>query len=245
MRARSAVKTPFRRNNSCFLAVPDSNRDRDLFEGKNDMPVAPEHYRAARLPLPRLPLPAILGFAVTGLGGALFLAYSTFSAPETSHSLASASAAPVYEARAPPSRFQTGRGCRARGLPSPGRLLPRAAKRSRPSAAKRSGKGMENPSSRFFWLTPMANCEVSAVSRIPASRIAISPLTGGTFGMSAQMAPAGFFAPEAETIISAPVPEASTWICGAALLVLVVARGLYASWYRHQRRSASKSDLAH
>jgi hypothetical protein len=70
-------------------------------------------------------------------------------------------------------------------------------------------------------------------------------LTGATFGMSAQMVPSGFFAPDAESIISAPVPEASTWLCSAALLALVVARGLHASWHRHQRRSASKSDPAH
>jgi hypothetical protein len=70
-------------------------------------------------------------------------------------------------------------------------------------------------------------------------------LTGAAFGMSSQTTPSGFFAPDAETIISAPVPEASTWLCGAALLALVVARGLHASWHRHQRRSASKSDSAH
>jgi hypothetical protein len=91
------------------------------------------------------------------------------------------------------------------------------------------------------------NGELRGFSRFAHSGFANSylALTGATFGIGGQMAPSGFFAPDAETIISAPVPEASTWLCGAALLALVVARGVHASWHRHQRRSASKSDSTH
>jgi hypothetical protein len=89
--------------------------------------------------------------------------------------------------------------------------------------------------------------ELRGFSRFAYSGEANSYLavTGATFGMSPQMAQSGFFAPDAETIVSAPVPEASTWLCSVALLALVVARGLHASWHRHQRRTASKNDSVH
>jgi hypothetical protein len=60
--------------------------------------------------------------------------------------------------------------------------------------------------------------------------------TGPSFGMSAQTLPAGFVAAEAETMTAAPVPEASTWICGGVLLFLVAARGVHACWRRKRRR---------
>jgi hypothetical protein len=60
--------------------------------------------------------------------------------------------------------------------------------------------------------------------------------TGASFGMSAQTLPSGFAAPDAETLTAAPVPEASTWLCGGALLFLVAARGVHASWHRKRRR---------
>ena len=208
------------------------------------MPVGPEHYRAARLALPRLPLPAILGFAVMGFGGALFLAYSTFSASETSHSLVSASAAPVYEARAVPLDSKPEEAA-ARAASIARAIIATRSEAQRPERgeADREGDG----ESAEPTLLADANGELRGFSRFAHSGVANSylTLTGATFGMSAQMAPAGFFAPDAESIISAPVPEASTWICGVALLVLVVARGLYASWHRHQRRSASKGGPAH
>jgi len=208
------------------------------------MPVAPEHFRAARLALPRLPLPAILGFAVTGFGGALFLAYSTFSDAETSHSLVSASAAPVYEARAVPLDAKPEEAA-ARAAAIARAIIATRSEAQRPERgeADREGDGESSEPA----LLADAGGELRGFSRFAHFGVANSylTLTGATFGMSAQLAPSGFFAPDAETIISAPVPEASTWLCGAALLALVVARGLHASWHRHQRRTASKSDSRH
>lgn len=208
------------------------------------MPVAPEHYRAARLALPRLPLPAILGFAVTGFGGALFLAYSTFSVPGTSHSLLSVSAAPAHEARAVPLDSKPEEAA-ARAASIARAIIATRSETQRPEQAETDREG-DGESSEPTLLAD-ANGELRGFSRFAYSGTENNylTLTGATFGMSAQMAPSGFFAPDAETIISAPVPEASTWFCGAALLALVVARGLHASWHRHQRRSGSKSDPPH
>jgi hypothetical protein len=66
--------------------------------------------------------------------------------------------------------------------------------------------------------------------------------TGTSFGISGQSAPAGLIAPDAETFAASAVPEASTWLCGGALLMLVAVRGVHASWHRNQRRAASKDD---
>ena len=208
------------------------------------MSVAPEHYRAARIDLPRLPLPAILAFAVTGFGGALFLAYTSFSTPHTNHSLATVSAAPAHEARAVPLD------------PKPEEAATRTAAVARAIIATRSEahrpersqaeRDAEVEASRPTLLSHTSG-DLRGFSRFaylgePNTYLAI---TGAALGMSSQMAESGFFAPDAETIISAPVPEASTWLCGVALLALVVARGLHASWHRHQRRSASKSNSVH
>ena len=207
------------------------------------MSVAPEHYRAARHAVPRLPLPAILVFAITGLGGALFLAYSTFSTPETTHSLAVASAAPVHEARAVP-RDAIPEEAAARAAAIARAII---ATRSESQRHERGESGREEGESSGSPLLSETNGELKGFSRFARSGAANNylTLTGATFGMSEQKAPSGFFAPDSETIISAPVPEASTWLCSAALLALVVARGLHASWHRHQRRSGSKSDSAH
>lgn len=208
------------------------------------MSVAPEHYRAARLALPWLPLPAILGFAVAGLGGALFLAYSTLSSPETKHSLTSAANdAPVYEARAV-SLDPTPEDIAQRAA-AIGRAITATRSESQRSESSETGREAEAPSEGT--LLSDASGELRGFSHFPYSKPANSylALTGTSFGMSAQIAPSGFFAPAGETAVSAPVPEASTWLCGAALLALVVARGLHASWHRHQRRIGSKSDSAH
>jgi len=204
------------------------------------MSVAPEHYRAARHDLPRLPLPAVLGFAVAGLGGALFLAYSTFSAAETKpHSFASANNVPVYAARAVPMDPQA-EDFAQRAI-SVARAL--TATRSEAQRSESSEVASEVEPSAPTLLSD-ANGELKGFSRFANFSGANSylALTGASFGMSAQMAPAGFAAPDAETAISSAVPEASTWLCGAALLALVVARGLHASWHRNQRRGASKAE---
>lgn len=205
------------------------------------MPFAPEHYRAARLAFPRLPLPAVLGFAVAGFGGALFLAYSSFSEPETKHSLASANDVPVYAARAVP-KDQGPEDIAQRAI-SIARALT-ATRSEAPQRSEASEAGQEAETTTNPTLMSDANGELRGFSRFANASAANSylALTGATFGMSAQMAPSGFAAPDAETIISAPVPEASTWLCGAALIALVAVRGIHASWHRNQRRGASKSD---
>jgi hypothetical protein len=207
------------------------------------MSVTPEYYRAARPALPRLPLPALLVFAVSSFGGALFLAYSTFSSPETTYSLASVSAAPVHEARAVPRDLRPEEAAAratavARAIMATQGESQRSERRDTDTEAERASSGT---------LLADTNGELKGFSRFAHASTANNylALTGASFGMSAQMAPSGFFAPDAESIISAPVPEASTWLCGAALLALVVARGLHASWHRHQRRTASKSDSSH
>jgi len=206
------------------------------------MPVAPKTYRAARLDLPRLPLPAILGFAVVGLGGALFLGYSGFSSADTGHSPVSLDGSvPVYEARAVPVD------------PRPENIFERAASVARaltvtPAEAERSGTSEEGRMVEPQGPTLLADATetLRGFNRFSNSGVANNylALTGGTFGMSAQMAPSGFAAPDAETEISAPVPEASTWLCGAALLALVAVRGVHASWRRNQKRSERKTDPA-
>ena len=201
------------------------------------MSAAPEHYRAARLaPLPRLPLSAIFGFSIAGFGGALFLAYSTFRVPETTHSLASAKPGPIYEARAVPLD------------PKPEDVAARATAVARaltatPNESQRSDRtepDMESQQSEATVL-PGANGGLEGFSRFVNFNSTNSYLavTGAVFGMSAHMAPSGISATDAENIVATPVPEASTWLCGAALLALVVARGLHARWYRHR---AGKSE---
>lgn len=207
------------------------------------MSVAPKRYCVAALP--RLPLPAILGFAVAGFGGALFLAYTSFSSAEaTTHSLASTDDVPVYEGRAVPLDPKPEEaGARAIAI---ARAIIATRSGSQRSESSESGDEADRASSESTLLSD-ASGELKGFSRFASSSVANSylALTGAAFGMSAQMAPSGFFAPDAETAMSAAVPEASTWLCGAALLALVVARGLHASWHRHQRRSASKSDSVH
>ena len=202
------------------------------------MSVAPEHYRAARIDLPRLPLPAILAFAVTGFGGALFLAYTSFSTPQTTHSFAAASAAPAHEARAFPVDSRPEEAALRAVAVARAIIATRSeAYRSERSQAERELEGESAEPA----LMSATNGELRGFSRFAYSGHANSYLavTGATVGMSAQMAETGFYAPDAETIVSAPVPEASTWLCGVGLLALVVARGLHASWHRHQRRSSS------
>jgi hypothetical protein len=206
------------------------------------MSAAPEHYRAARLALPRLPLPAIFGFSVAGFGGALFLAHSTFNAPETTPPIASAKSVTIYEARAVPLDPKPEEvAARATAVARAITATPNESQRPETNEADGEAEQSESP------LLPGANGELLGFSRIAHSGSANSYLaiTGTTFGMSAHMAPSGISAADAETIVSTPVPEASTWLCGAALLALVVARGLHASWYRHQRRSGNKNDPPH
>jgi hypothetical protein len=200
------------------------------------MSVEPKHYRAAHLALPRLPLPAILGFAAAALGGVLFLAHSGFSSAEAGHSLVPlADDVPVYEARAVPMD------------PPPENILERAVSISRALTATRSEAPQSGTSEEGGIAEPLgptlladATETLRGFNHFSNSSVGNNylTLTGVTFGMSAQMAPSGFAAPDAETetVISSPVPEASTWLCGAALLALVAVRGVHASWHRKRRR---------
>jgi hypothetical protein len=204
------------------------------------MSAAPEHFRAARIAIPRLPFPAILFFAVTGLGGALFLTYtSSFTAAEPIKAAASATdEVPIYSVRAVPfdATPETGTtqaiasaqvGTAAPSEPRPAETVDFAddSASSEPvlfAEASRKFKGF-NRFSQFGGANNMAT------------------LTATTFGMSAQTNAPGYYAPDADGI-SAPVPEPSTWFCGVALLALLLTRALHASWHRHQRRTANKTD---
>src|SRR3954467_4813177 len=66
------------------------------------MPVAPQHSRTGGTALPWLPLPAILGFTLLGVGGSVLLTYTTFSFAEVDRSAATSNNMRVYEARAVP-----------------------------------------------------------------------------------------------------------------------------------------------
>src|SRR5437762_13061264 len=66
------------------------------------MAIAPGNIRAPGSALPWLPLPAILGFSLLGLGGSIVLTYTTFSYAETQRPVAPTNNAKVYEARAVP-----------------------------------------------------------------------------------------------------------------------------------------------
>jgi hypothetical protein len=187
-------------------------------------------------------LPAIFGFSVAGFGGALFLAHSTFTTAETAHSLATSKPVVVFEARAVPLDSKPEDvAARATAVVRALTAIPAESQRPETNAADPE---LEKSDSTFL---PTTNGELRGFSRFAYSGSANNYLTlsGITFGMSAHMAPSGISATDAAIIVSTPVPEASTWLCGAALLALVVARGLHATWHRHQRRIGNKSDSQH
>src|SRR5205814_9441026 len=73
------------------------------------MAIAPGNIRAPSSALPWLPLPAILGFSLLGLGGSIVLTYTTFSYAEAPRPVTASKDGKVYEARAVPfdSRRET------------------------------------------------------------------------------------------------------------------------------------------
>ena len=200
---------------------------------RHDMPVAPEHLRTARLALPRLSLPAILGFALFGVGGSLFLAYTTFSHGEIKQSALPSNDARVYEARAVP--FDAPREDAAQRANSIVRALTvvqtkveRAeAVDAEPQSADAEPLLLAESHRELRGFNGFANFAQSN------SYLAVS---GTTFGISAQNTPSGFMAADAETLTASVVPEASTWMCGGALFMLVAARGAHARWHRKRRR---------
>jgi hypothetical protein len=197
------------------------------------MAVAPEHFRAARLALPRLPLPAIFAFAMAAVGGSVFLAYTSFSHDEGKSSAAAASDEPVYSAPAVPFDLRPEDPAQraasiARALSATQTQVHRAATIEEQETASVSGPT----------LLAEANRELrgfSGFSNFAGGGNSFLAFTGTSFGISASTAPS-YAAPDAETMTAAPVPEASTWMCGGALLVLVAVRGARARLHRKRRR---------
>lgn len=197
----------------------------------HDMRRVPEHSHLSSPVLPWLPLPAMLGFTLLGIGGSLLLTYTTFSFAEAKRPT-HADHATVYEARAVP--FDT--------LPeSPAQ---RAAAISRALTSVETGpRRLENldsncgpKSSPVFGTDPDRRFPgFNAFSAFAAANNYLA-VTGASFGIAAQSAPSGFAAPDAVTVSMAAVPETSTWMCGGLLFVLVAARGARAHWHRKRRR---------
>jgi hypothetical protein len=198
------------------------------------MAVAPKHYRAAGLVIPRLPLAAIIGFAVVGLGGALFLLRTSVTIAEGSHSFRSANDIPVYSARAVP--FDSPREGLVQRVISMARALAATETQGHRTVVVEPERKSEvsNPI-----LLADANRELPIFNHFStlAGANTYFAVAGPTVvGISAQTAPAGFVAPDAETATASSVPEPSTWMCGGALLVLVAARGVRARLHRKRQR---------
>ena len=198
------------------------------------MAIAPEHFRAARLAVPRLPLPAIVGFTVLGVAGSVFLACTTFIHSEKERSAAPSNDARVYEARAVP--FDAPREDPAKRAASIARVLTATQR----ELSRGENNEFERPSNEFQpLLIAESNRELRGFEGFGSFAGANNYLSiaGTSFGIGAQTTPSGFAAPDAETAMAAPVPETSTWICGAGLFVLVAARGMRARLHRNRIRS--------
>ena len=201
------------------------------------MAVTPEHYRAARLAIPQLSLAAIIGFALFGVGGSVFLAYSTFSFAQAKPAVVASNDRHVYAARAVP--FDSAREDAAQRAASIARAL--TATQMQVHRAELPDEMSGTAAVSGPGLLAGTNRELRGFSGFTNFVGANSFLafTGTSFGISAQSLPSGFAAPDAETFTSAPsapVPEASTWMCGGALFLLVAARGVRARLHRKRRQ---------
>jgi hypothetical protein len=196
------------------------------------MALDPEQFRAARFGIPRLPLPAIFGFALFAVGGSAFLGYGGFSYEEAKHPETSLSNAHVYSARAVP--FDSLREDPAQRAAS----IAQALTASESPARGGNPESAETASASGPTLLVAADRELRGFTGFPnfAGSNSFLALTGLSFGMSAQSAPSGMVAADAETYTASAVPESSTWLCGGALIVLVAVRGAHASWHRRRRR---------
>ena len=194
------------------------------------MPTAPEHHRTPGPALPWLPLPAILGFSLLGAGGALILTYTTFSYAEAQRPVTASNDAKVHEARGIP--FESRRDDPAQRAAITRALTATQAEVRREETIAERHSEIAQPI-----LVADSDRELRGFRGFANFNGANNYLavTGTNFGISAQSAPSGFAAADAE-LISAPVPEASTWMCGGALVVLVGARGLRARLHRNRRR---------
>ena len=207
------------------------------------MSAAPEHFRAARIAIPRLPFPAIVFFAIVALGGSLFLTYtSSFTAAEPIRSAASPTGEKtVYAVRAVPFDGAEPEAVTGQAVAS-AQADPRAPSDRRSTGNDDFAEASASPEPALFAAASRKFKGFNRFSEFGGGSNA-AELTATTFGMSGQMNAPGYMAPAHEGI-SAPVPEPSTWFCGLALLALLLTRGLHASWHRHHRRSANKTDSA-
>ena len=197
------------------------------------MPVAPEHSRTGGTAVPWLPLPAILGFTLLGVGGSVLLTYTTFSFAEVDRSAAPSDNARVYEARAVP--FDSLRENPAQRTASIARALTATQAEVHRAETVESTKSASNSQPKLLADSGRELRGFPGFGNFSGANSYLA-ISNTSFGMSAQSAPTGFAAPDAETLIAAPVPEASTWMCGAALFVLVAARGMRAHWHRKRGR---------
>ena len=197
------------------------------------MPVAPEHSRTGGTAVPWLPLPAILGFTLLGVGGSVLLTYTTFSFAEADRSATPSDNARVYEARAVP--FDSLRENPAQRVASIARALTATQAEVHRAETVESTKSASNSQPKLLADSDRELRGFPGFGNFSGANSYLAISNTG-FGISAQSAPAGFAAPDAETLIAAPVPEASTWMCGAALFVLVAARGMRAHWHRKRGR---------
>ena len=165
----------------------------------------------------------------------MFLVYTTFNHADAKRPVAASDDVPVYEARAvpfdPPAEDQAQRSA------SIARALTVTQTQVRRSDEFQSDEGVARTSGPV--LLADSSRELRGFNHFPNFAGANSYLTlsANSFGISAQSAPSGHMAADAETLTSAPVPEASTWMCGGALFLLVAARGARARWHRNQRRT--------
>ncbi|MEY2564432.1 MAG: hypothetical protein QOH88_2625 [Verrucomicrobiota bacterium] len=184
----------------------------------------------AKLLVPTVPLPAVLGFAAFALGGALFLSYSFFpgGARTATTTGRSVNEVPIYSARAVP---------RDAGHPAAvsAQVAPAAKREAVAQSESNPNQTAEvNSSSRTLIASAteagFKGFDGFANSRSPNSLLALGGVPTGV-AMSAEFSSSGHSAPDAVSLSS--VPEPSTWLAGAALCALVGGR-----WLRSRLRRA-------
>ena len=185
----------------------------------------------AKVLVATVPLPAILGFAAVGLGGALFLSYSFFpSGPASTSSARSVNEVPVYSARAVPRDAENTAEVPAQIALTAKKREVTAQTESNPVEATETS----SPSRSLIASsteTGFEGFDGFANSRSPNSFLALGGVPMGV-GISAESS-SGHSAPDAVSLSS--VPEPSTWLAGAALGALVAGRWLRSRWRRSQR----------
>jgi hypothetical protein len=189
----------------------------------------PEDYRPV---LPWFPLSAILGFTFLGVGGSVLLTYSTFSFAKADAPKPPPKQERVYEARA--VAFDSVHESPAERAASISRALT-----AMQTEVRRADELESNPlAGASGVLLAESDRQLRGFNGFNsfAGDNNYLTVTGRSFGIAAQGTPSGFSAPDAETLSMAPVPETSTWMCGAALFVLVAARGMRAHWHRKRGR---------